>query len=456
MSVHISFFLLLSLFTDYIYSAMKSFKLHTCIVLLIWLSVLISYNSVYSQFEWVKISMLNSTPSCFAFKDNGVMFTGTLTDGVFISTNGGYNWISRSQGMIDGHVYSLAINEQGTMYAGSESFGLYISTNEGISWQQTSLIVNIKIRSIVINQQGDIFAATSGHGIYKSTDNCNTWTNTSVPLYVNSLSVHTNGYLFAASRTPDVLYRSTDNGTSWVISDSGEHAYNAVQTAPNGNIFAITGNFITDGLIGDKIVRSTDNGDTWTVQYSFASSSYGMAINKLNHIFVGRYVNVYNSTDEGLTFTVLNTGLYYPNNEKVITLGCDSAGYVFLGQELGAVYRSNWPTIGIKKTVEEIPDGYKLYQNYPNPFNPTTIIKFEITNSTFVEDPACGEGGKGDVKLVIYDLTGKAVEILIDKEMKAGSYSVDWNGANYSSGIYFYSLLVNGSPADTKKMILIK
>ncbi len=376
------------------------------------------------------------------------MFAGTLYAGVFRSVNGGYNWISCSEGMIDGHVYSLAINNQGIMFAGSESFGLYISTNNGSSWQQTSLNVNLKIRSIAINQQGDIFAATSGHGVYKSTDNGSTWSNTSIPDNVNSLSVHTNGYIFAAARTPNALYRSTDDGASWDVLDTSDHAYNAVATAPNGNIFAITGNFITAGLIGDKIVRSTDNGDTWTVQYNFATSSYGMVINQLNHIFVGRYLNVFQSTDEGITFSVLNNGLSYPNNEKLITLGCDSAGYVFLGQELGAVYRSNWPTIGIKKTGKEIPVEYKLYQNYPNPFNPVTKIKFNIQ--------ANGKRQTANVKLIIFDITGKLINSIADETLKAGTYSIEWDAAMYSSGIYFYSLIINGSIIGTKKMIFIK
>jgi hypothetical protein len=105
--------------------------------------------------------------------------------------------------------------------------------------------------------------------------------------------------------------------------------------------------------------------------------------------------------------------------------------------------------IGVNNVSTEIPRQYNLYQNYPNPFNPSTIIKFEIPNSHF-------EGGKGDVKLVIYDIQGKSVETLIDKELKAGSYSADWNASNYASGVYFYSLMIDNKLFETKKMILIK
>jgi photosystem II stability/assembly factor-like uncharacterized protein len=377
------------------------------------------------------------------------MFAGTLWGGVLKSTDGGYNWTSCSQGLPDGHIYSLAINRQGVMFAGTEYFGLYVSTNNGNFWQSTKLKINKKIRSIVINQDGVIFAGTDGHGIYKSTDGGWFWENFSAPENINCMAVSDYGYIFAAAKLPHVLYMSTDEGLSWSAADSSEHAYNSVAAAPNGYIYAITGNLITDALLGDKLICSTDNGNSWNVQYSFASSSYGMTINMLNHIFIGKYQNVYMSTDGGSSFSVLSSGITHPNNEKIITLGCDSAGYVFLGQELGAVYRSVYPTIGIKKLSNEVPKDFRLYQNYPNPFNPSTTIKFEIPFSPF-------EGGKGDVKLVIYDISGKIIETLLDKEIYAGSYSADWNAYDFSSGIYFYSISVNGIISDTKKMILLK
>jgi photosystem II stability/assembly factor-like uncharacterized protein len=103
---------------------------------------------------------------------------------------------------------------------------------------------------------------------------------------------------------------------------------------------------------------------------------------------------------------------------------------------------------GVKEISSEIPMQYKLYQNYPNPFNPTTNIKFSLPNPS--------KGGANAVKIIIYDVTGKIVETLIDKELKAGSYSADWNASNFASGVYFYSLIINGSIVYTKKMVLIK
>ncbi len=60
------------------------------------------------------------------------------------------------------------------------------------------------------------------------------------------------------------------------------------------------------------------------------------------------------------------------------------------------------------------------------------------------------------MKIIVYDITGKEITTLADKEYKAGTYEVTFNGSNYSSGVYFYSLFINGEFADSRKMILIK
>jgi hypothetical protein len=97
---------------------------------------------------------------------------------------------------------------------------------------------------------------------------------------------------------------------------------------------------------------------------------------------------------------------------------------------------------GVQKITSEIPNEYKLYNNYPNPFNPVTNIKFDMPKSS-------------DTKITVYDLQGKEVGTLINQKIEAGSYSVDWNASNFSSGIYFYSIKTDYF-SDTKKMILLK
>ncbi|MEO8513500.1 MAG: T9SS type A sorting domain-containing protein, partial [Ignavibacteria bacterium] len=102
---------------------------------------------------------------------------------------------------------------------------------------------------------------------------------------------------------------------------------------------------------------------------------------------------------------------------------------------------SNNP-IGIQNISNEIPKSYFLSQNYPNPFNPTTNIKFSIPKASLV-------------KLVVYDITGREVETLVNEILNAGTYNADWNASNYSSGVYFYKV-ESADFNDVKKMVLVK
>jgi flagellar hook assembly protein FlgD len=81
-------------------------------------------------------------------------------------------------------------------------------------------------------------------------------------------------------------------------------------------------------------------------------------------------------------------------------------------------------------------------QNFPNPFNPSTNIRIDIPKAS-------------QVTVKIYDVRGNLVQTLINSELQAGSYSIDWNASEYSSGIYFYRLNA-GDYSAVKKMVLMK
>ncbi len=88
------------------------------------------------------------------------------------------------------------------------------------------------------------------------------------------------------------------------------------------------------------------------------------------------------------------------------------------------------------------PKTYELSQNYPNPFNPSTTIEFTVP-----KDAA--------VTLKIYDVLGKEVATLVNEQKPTGTYIVNWNASNFSSGLYFYKLTA-GEFNQTKKMFLVK
>ncbi|MFH0736300.1 MAG: T9SS type A sorting domain-containing protein [bacterium] len=105
---------------------------------------------------------------------------------------------------------------------------------------------------------------------------------------------------------------------------------------------------------------------------------------------------------------------------------------------------NKFTTVGVDNNeITGNPSYYLLNQNYPNPFNPTTTIEFSIPKQE-------------NVKLIVYDILGKEINTLINKEMGAGNHKVEFNATGLSSGIYFYKLKCSGLETITKKMILAK
>nr|NIV12162.1 T9SS type A sorting domain-containing protein [Fodinibius sp.] len=100
-----------------------------------------------------------------------------------------------------------------------------------------------------------------------------------------------------------------------------------------------------------------------------------------------------------------------------------------------------------QKQESAVPDQYELKQNYPNPFNPTTDIRFAIPKP-------------GHVKLEVYNIQGRLVRTLIDRELSAGEHIVQWdstddNGNIVASGTYLYRLTADDY-IESKKMTLVK
>jgi hypothetical protein len=94
------------------------------------------------------------------------------------------------------------------------------------------------------------------------------------------------------------------------------------------------------------------------------------------------------------------------------------------------------------ENAKSIPLEFELIQNYPNPFNPITTIQYSIPEQS-------------NVTLKVFDVLGNEVVALVNEEKDRGVYTVNFDAANLSSGIYFYKLQA-GHSIQTKKMLLLK
>jgi len=113
------------------------------------------------------------------------------------------------------------------------------------------------------------------------------------------------------------------------------------------------------------------------------------------------------------------------------------------GYEAIVYYYGTEPVVvDVNEDENLIIDDYQLSQNYPNPFNPVTKINFQLPKS-------------GKVTIKVYDVLGREVATLVNKQLQKGRHNVTLNGSKLSSGIYFYSMKA-GDFINTKKLILLK
>jgi hypothetical protein len=129
----------------------------------------------------------------------------------------------------------------------------------------------------------------------------------------------------------------------------------------------------------------------------------------------------------------LANGLYY---WKVAAINNAGTG------PYSSVWNFRINPVGINNYSSIIPKEFKLYGNFPNPFNPTTKIRFDIPQNS-------------SVKILVYDMTGREIQQLVNRQLSAGAYEYEFDGSNFASGIYFYRMQV-ADYLSVKKMVLIK
>jgi len=410
------------------------------IILCVLLSYQLTFKTENSSCQWVKVPNgmgNNKSVNTLAISGDNI-FAAAYSYGVYLTTNNGVYWMQTS--LNNHHTISLAVYSS-YVFAGVEnncqnSSGVYRSTNNGINWIQTAFSER-HISSLALIGS-NVFAGCWGcvypGGVYLSTDNGINWNQTSlINIDVHCLTVSGNN-IFAGIAyspfSPGGVYRSTDNGTSWTL--IGLSNKNALTIAVKGNnIFA--------GTHGAGVYLTTNSGVNWT-QTSLNNQRVKSIVISEDNIFAGTEIyGVYLSTDNGANWIQKNQGLDTLNIKSLLV----SNDYIFAGTHGKSVWCRNLSEIiGIKQLSKLVPTSYSLYQNYPNPFNPSTNIEFDIPKVSYV-------------KLSIYDILGRVMAILVKEKLNAGSYILNWDASDISSGIYFYKIEA-GSFTDVKRMLLVK
>jgi hypothetical protein len=372
----------------------------------------------------------------------------------------------------------LWVRHYGIPNSGTQTYDMTIDENSNIYITGTD---SEKVATISYDSSGNIrwfnrypYVSTA-HSI--AVDNNH---NTFITGEVMDTSIHGFDYLtIKYSPAGEQLWvRKYTYCNQWAVCDNYAHS---VAVDKSGNVY-VSGKSKNgqNHQISICVIKYSNFGDTiWIRRYDNLALGYMtcMAIDSLNNVYIttGAADSIlYNNISTYFTLRYDSLGSliwikrYYENPYEGSTSKCiavDVSGNVFVSglssspviwhNEDMTTIRYSQPLYGIKKIGEIIPLSFKLYQNYPNPFNPITIIKFDITSQPRTP--------KQEVKLIIYDVLGREIETLVKQQLNAGTYEVEWDGSNYTSGVYFYRLTTEDPSAssglrysETKKMVIIK
>lgn len=219
------------------------------------------------------------------------------------------------------------------------------------------------------------------------------------------------------NRNPRYCY-SADGGGTWTIDAllGPNTAQIADYTICNSDSLTSGGQYVIGGYV-------TDDGDSVNVRQGAIPGGFSFSYYKRN-----------SNQSSGVVAPVC--AIYKTGTTKYAVFGYPGFG------PTNAYYNGEQLLTGIEPTGNNTPDKFSLSQNYPNPFNPVTNINFSVPLA-------------GNVKLVVFDMTGREVAVLVNGILSAGTYKVDYDASTLATGVYFYRIETE-SFTDVKKMMLIK
>lgn len=323
--------------------------------------------------------------------------------------------------------------------------GLFYRTQDGGgTWTPVNSGTSAHLRSIeFLNQNTGLLAGDEDYAA-KTVDGGMTWNRISIDSGYNLFAVdlvNENVYYIAA--TSATVIKTTNGGITWTaLSQNMPNPFFTVRFSNENTGWAM-------GCCG-MYLMTVNGGLNWTeIQYlTFGYTLFSCVFSDANSGWsCGDAGNIIRTTNGGTSWDSLVSGtdnslysVFFVNNNTGWTVGY--AGTILKTTNGGGPGF----VIGIEKTYSGIPSSFRLYQNYPNPFNNATKIRFSVFS----------ESGKGNsTTLKIFDVSGKEVETLVNEELRAGAYEMNWDGSNYPSGVYFYRLS-KGRSVLSQRMILLK
>ncbi len=388
---------------------------------------------------------------------------GAQDNGTNITTGSLKNWQEIFGG--DGFYCLVDYSNSQIMYVSAQNGSLARSTNRGATFLNGTSGLDLTYSNwmtpYVMDKNNPSVLYCGTYKIHKSTNGMESWTVISPDLangHVQNLGTITT--LDVSKTDPNVLYCGTDDANVWVTTNGGGNWSKINQGLPYRWVTRVTvspqiasvcyvtlSGYKTDSA-GAHVYKTTNFGASWN---DISSNLPDTPANDilidpafLSTLYLATDVGVMISTNDGGSWGVYSSGI--PSNVPChdLTLHTGTRKLVVWTHGRSAFSTSLEP-LGIINLNEQ-PVSFSLSQNYPNPFNPVTKIKYSLPPGSDVYK---------NVTLKVFDISGKQVILLVDKDQKAGVYEAEFSANNLSSGVYFYKLTA-GNYSQTRKMVLVK
>jgi len=415
--------------------------------------------NAFGQEGWIDVTPPGAHPGLLAvhaIDSNSVWVVGEEGT-VLYTTDGGMTWIPASSGTTESLFTVEFINPDTGWIAGDDDRSaptVLRTTDRGVSWKSQTLeaagALPMYDVDFIRGSAGEPTRGfiTGGLGYTWRTENHGEFwdevrgfcENTFYSCYFANKDT---GWFVGTPSVaePYTIMCTTDGGGSW------EQQTNPTGRNLRGVCFGTDQRGIAVGLSG-AILYTSDGGANWEARP-------GGLFNRFESVFllpsgkawaVGQNSTILYSTDWGYTWSAQESGLsasvelwevYFINNSEgwIVGGGIGQPG-VILHTTNGGVLTS------VDEENSDVPQYFRLAQNYPNPFNPTTTINFDLPQSS-------------TVRLSVFDLLGREVSVLVNERREAGHHSVNFNGFDLSSGVYFYRLQA-GEFVQTRNFVLLR
>ena len=408
-------------------------------------------NTAFAQLGWnLQWTGTTNTLSSITFISDNTGFCVGYNGTLLKTTNAGTVWISQLTGT-NNWLRSIHFPNAVNGYITGDG-GIFLkSSNAGANWELWPTITGEGQTCIYFINTSTGFISTASGSILKTTNNGNNWnTNYTIGGYLTSVFfVNQNaGYVTGTVSNAGVVYKTTNGGNSWINLTVPYVPGISCVYFPNTGLGFIVG---SSGFTA----KTTNEGSNWT--------THPVGIDKfLTSVYFVSDLIGYSVGQDGIIIKSLNSGSNWVIQQNLATSFILRDVY-FLNSLTGYAAGDNGTIIktttggipvGVKRIDEKIPLSFSLYQNYPNPFNPATRLKFDIM--------ADGKRQKANVKLIIYNILGKEIEVIVNKQLSPGTYEISWDASNFTSGIYFLKMVAKDSYGEsvafisTIKMLLIR